>query len=337
MSKEKRGPVPPGLVFIADNINAKDNILGLPASAKSRWAEGIKFESDSPTVFFAGCGYQYSDKLEPLAALVKKVDNMSLNPDMLVKLAGQPKSLGLDVAGIYSKMTSKREGGDAAVLRDAVKVLQALGIHFGYLGSHEPCCGAPLYHSGLQDEFAVNAKKAYEKLKSAGVKKIVSIVPSCTHALKTLFPTAVPEFDIEVKHFVEVVAEKIRHVELKYPRQVKVVYHDPCQLGRYMGLIEQPRHILKSISNIELLETTWTSGEWSTCCGGGGGFEVVFPDLSQTLAMGRVAELADTGADIIATHCPGCLMQLKSGVKQLKKDNLEVVDLASLIARSLPE
>ncbi len=123
----------------------------------------------------------------------------------------------------------------------------------------------------------------------------------------------------------------------KYPRKVKVAYHDPCQLGRYMGLIEQPRAVLRAVENVELVEPEWTSGEWSTCCGGGGGFEVVFPDMSRTLAVNRAAELAETGAEIIATQCPGCIMQLRSGLKELKKVDIEVVDLASLLARSLPE
>ncbi|MCX5993120.1 MAG: (Fe-S)-binding protein, partial [Chloroflexi bacterium] len=119
------------------------------------------------------------------------------------------------------------------------------------------------------------------------------------------------------------------------PGNIRVAYHDPCQLGRYMGLIDQPRQVMRAIENVELAEPEWTSGEWSTCCGGGGGFEVVFPGMSQTLAEGRVRELLDTGADIVATHCPGCLMQLKSGLKALKKDKIEVIDLATLLARSL--
>jgi Fe-S oxidoreductase len=213
--------------------------------------------------------------------------------------------------------------------------MKSLGIDFGYLGSDEPCCGAPLYHMGLQKEFAANAGKAYAKLKSCGVKNVIGIIPSCTHALRNLFTACIPGYDIEVRHFIEVVAEKIKPGQFKYPRKVKIAYHDPCQLGRYMGILDQPRQALIAVENVELVEPEWTAGEWSTCCGGGGGFEVVFPDMSQTLAMGRVTELAETGADIITTQCPGCLMQLKSGLKELKKDNIEVMDLASLLARSI--
>jgi Fe-S oxidoreductase len=337
MSKSTRGPIPPGLTYIADNINSGENILGLPRSAKSKWAHGIEFSKGASTVFFAGCGYQYSPMLEPLSALVKKIDNMSINPDLPVILAGVPRKLGVDVAGIYAKLAPKNGNDDVNVLRDAVRVLKALGVEPGYLGAEEPCCGAPLYHMGLRREFTANSQKAFEKLKLLGVKELISIVPSCTHALRNLFPKTVPGFDINVRHFIEVAAARVGHVKLKYPEKVKVVFHDPCQLGRYLGLFEQPRQVLRAIQNVELVEPAWTSGEWSTCCGGGGGFEAVFPDMSQTLASGRVRELAATGADIIATHCPGCLMQLKSGLKPLKDKKIEIIDLASLIAKSLPE
>jgi heterodisulfide reductase subunit B len=329
-------PIPAGLAYIADNINSGDNILGLHKANKSRWAEGIDFSNDTSTVFFAGCGYQYSAMLEPLVTALIQADRVSNNPDLPIKLGGISRKLGVDAAGLFSKAASRDGGGDSSVLRDAVKVLKAVGHDLGYLGEDEPCCGAPLYHMGLQNEFAANAVKAYERLKSAGVRKIIGIVPSCTYALSSLFPKAAPGFDIVVRHFIEAVAENMGNARFKYPAPVKVVYHDPCQLGRYMGLIEQPRAVLRAVENVELVEPEWTSGEWSTCCGGGGGFEVVFPDMSRTLAVNRVAELAETGADIIATQCPGCLMQLKAGLKDLKNDAIEVVDLATLLARSLP-
>lgn len=335
MTKNTRSLIPHGLIYIADNIHTKDNMLGLRREAKTKWAAGMEFPRDKSTIFFAGCGYQYSSMLEPLVALVRTADKVVLNPDLPVALAGIPRKLGIDVAGLYARVVSREDSSDAPVLRDAIKVLKTLGINAGYLGEDEPCCGAPLYHMGLRKEFASNAGRAYLKLQSSGVRKVIGIVPSCTYALKSLFPKVVTGFDIEVSHFIEVVAEKIAEVNFKYPLRVKVAYHDPCQLGRYMGLIEQPRQVLKAIGNVELVEPEWTSGEWSTCCGGGGGFEVVFPDLSHSLASNRAAELADTGADIIVTQCPGCLMQLRDGLKQLKK-KIEVMDIATLLARSLP-
>jgi Fe-S oxidoreductase len=335
MKKNARNLVPPGLSYIADNINLHNNILGLPTEARARWAEGLEFSGDRSTVFFAGCGYQYSSMLEPLVTLVRTADRMSIDPDLPVVLAGIPKKMGVDVAGIYTRVLARDGGGDGAVLRDAVRVLKYLGVDVGYLGVDEPCCGAPLYHMGLRNEFAANAAKAVARFRSLGVRKIISIVPSCTYALRALFAGAVSGYDIEVRHFIEEVADRIRPGQFRYPHKVKLAYHDPCQLGRYMNIIDQPRRVLQAVENIELAEPEWTAGEWATCCGGGGGFEVVFPDMSQTLAEGRIRELADTGAGIIATQCPGCLMQLRSGLKALKKDKIEVVDLATLLAGSM--
>jgi Fe-S oxidoreductase len=102
-----------------------------------------------------------------------------------------------------------------------------------------------------------------------------------------------------------------------------------------MGIVDEPRKILRSIQGIEFIEPKWTKGEWSTCCGGGGGFEAVFPEMSEMLAVNRARELLETGAEIIVTHCPGCIMQIKTGLKAAKADKVEVLDLAQVIAMAL--
>ena len=68
---------------------------------------------------------------------------------------------------------------------------------------------------------------------------------------------------------------------------------------------------------------------------GGGGFEAVFPELSQILAVNRVQELVGTGAEIIVTHCPGCVMQIKVGLKEIKRSDIKVFDLAQIVAMAL--
>lgn len=337
MDKKRPAFIPAGLTYIADNINSKGNILGLTPEGKAAWASDIEFKHGSPTAFFAGCGYQYSAMLEPLVNLVRSADRMTVDPDLPVVLAGIPRKLGIDVARLFSAAMSNRKGSDENVLRDAVTVLKALGIELSYLGKEEPCCGAPLYQTGLHREYGEVANNAYRKLKGQGIKRVIGLVPSCMYALCNLSPKFVDGYDIEVKHFIEIVDENLAMLNLRYPQRVNVAYHDPCQLGRYMGILEQPRRVLRSIQNIELVEPEWTAGQWSTCCGGGGGFEVVFPGMSLMLAANRARELVSTGAGIIATHCPGCLMQLKSGVKALKNVQVEVLDLATLIARALPQ
>ena len=218
---------------------------------------------------------------------------------------------------------------------DAVKVLNKIGGKFGYLAEEEPCCGGLLHYIGLHNEFTKYSQEVYGSLKSKGVKQIISIVPSCTYTLRQLMANTIDEYDLEVKHFCEVLAENLSSLKLRFPRAARVTYHDPCQLVRYLGLTDEPRQILRAIKDIELVETDWTKEVWATCCGGGGGFEAVFPELSEIIAVNRVKELVETGAEIIVTHCPGCIMQLKSGLKELKTNGVEVLDLAQIVAMAM--
>ena len=326
--------VPPGLMYLAENIRTKDNILGASKSKGAEWAKGLNLSNTGDTVFFAGCGYQFSNDLKSMMSSLRKVDRSAVNTELAVGMASFTKKLGIDSAGIYSKLFG-RSKNVAQPLQDAVKVLNTIGVKFGYLAEDEPCCGGSLYFAGLHQQFAERAKLDTERLKTKGVKEIIGIVPSCTYTLRTLIPQFTCDKEIRVRHFCEVVAEKVPSLKLNYPRKVKVTYHDSCQLVRFLGLVEEPRQILKSISGIEYIEPKWTSGLMSTCCGGGGGFEVIFPELSLTLAKNRAKELADTGAEIIVTSCPGCIMQLENGLKALKADKVEVLDLAQIVAMSM--
>jgi heterodisulfide reductase subunit B len=327
--------VPPGLTYLADNIITRQNILGVSKEQGARWAQHLDLPARADTILFAGCGYQYSAQLEALMSLVRNIDKSVIGADLPMRFARFQKKLGLNLPGIYSNVLSR--GGETEVkpLEAAVKVLRKMGLQPGYLAENEPCCGAPLNHAGLQSKFAENARQAYRTLKSSGARQVIGVVPYCTHALQKLFPLYVDGYDLEVRHFLEIVAEKISLFKLRYPRKVRVTYHDPCQLVRYLNLIEEPRRILKAIEGVELVETAWTRGEWATCCGGGGGFETVFPELSQVLAVNRVTELMETKPDIIVTHCPGCIMQLKDGLHQLKVEGVEVLDLSQVVAAAM--
>jgi heterodisulfide reductase subunit B len=327
--------VPPGLLYLADNITTYQNILGVSREQSARWAKDLNLPKKSETVFFAGCGYQFSAQLETLMSLIRQMDKSVIGSELPMRFARFQKKLGLNIPRIYGNVLAKVSDTEVPALEAAIKVLRILGIEPGYLAEDEPCCGAPMYHAGMQTKFAENARQAYDKMKSAGVKKIISVVPYCTNALSSLFPQNIEGFDLEVKHFVEVVDENLAAFRPRFPRKVKVTYHDPCQLVRFLNIVDEPRHILRSIEGIELVETEWTCGQWSTCCGGGGGFEAVFPELSQVLAVNRTRELLETGAEIIVTHCPGCIMQLKDGLHELKAKNIEVLDLSQVVAMAL--
>jgi heterodisulfide reductase subunit B len=327
--------VPPGLTYLADNIITRQNILGVTKEQSARWAQGLGMPRQGEVVFFAGCGYQYSPQLEVLMGLSRRVDKTVIGAELPMRFARFQKKLGLNLPGIYSNVLSRGFDAEVKPLEAAVRVLRHFGLKPAYLAEDEPCCGAPLYQAGLQRKFARNARQAYRKLKAAGVRQVIGIVPYCTNAVARLFPQYVRDYDLEVRHFIQIVAEKARSKKLKYPRKVRVTYHDPCQLVRFLNLVDEPRRILRSIENIDLVEPEWTRGEFATCCGGGGGFEAVFPELSEMLGVNRARELLETGAEIIVTHCPGCIMQLREGLRALKADGIEVLDLAEVVAAAM--
>jgi hypothetical protein len=335
MNKSEREFIPPGLGYIADNIISKHNLLGASEGTGVKWAEDLNLPRKADTIFYAGCGYQYTSAFEAMMSLIRKMDMSPVGAEIPIGIASWQKKLGLDMAGAFRKLMVRDKGADAQPLRDAVRVLKHLGVDIGYLAEDEPCCGGLLHYIGLENDFAENAARLHDRLESFGVKRIISIVPSCTFTLRNLIPRYSGGRDIEVKHFLEFLTENIGSLGLKSPREVKVTYHDPCQLARCLGLVEEPRQILGAIQGIELVEPDWTNREWATCCGGGGGFEAVFPEFSEILAVNRARELIETGAGIIVTHCPGCIMQLKHGLKKLKVEDVEVLDISQVVSEAM--
>lgn len=337
MPKKRDDLIPRGMLLIADNISSRDNIFGASPGAKAEWAKELSLPRRNKTIFFAGCGYQYLRHARTMLDALSKLEKHGLDAERTTGIARAFKRVGIDLTAMYSKLPLGGDDHYIEVLHSAVKVLTGLGVDFGYLHEEEPCCGAPLHFFGLEEEFARHCQVTYDKLKSLGVKQIIGLVPSCTNALRNLFPNYVAGFDIEVKHFCQVVWERIKegNISLEMPQKVEVTYHDPCQLARYLGVIDEPRQVLNSIKGLELKEPEWTNREWATCCGGGGGFEMVFPELSHILAVNRARELMETGASTIVTHCPACVMQLEEGLKDLGRNHIEVLDLAQVVDRAL--
>ncbi|MDI6815520.1 MAG: (Fe-S)-binding protein, partial [Dehalococcoidales bacterium] len=92
-------------------------------------------------------------------SLIRRMDESIVGAELPVNIASFQKKLGIDLAGLYRKVMVKGGDSDAQPLRDAVKVLNNLGIEFGYLAEEEPCCGGPLHYIGLEEEFAKHAQE----------------------------------------------------------------------------------------------------------------------------------------------------------------------------------
>ena len=207
------------------------------------------------------------------------------------------------------------------------KILRKCGTDFIKLKDLEACCGSPVLNAGYFIDFETLVKKNYRIFKGHGVKKIITPCPACFKTFKLEYPKFVDNFDIEVEHITQTIWNAIKNGKLKVKKTkkpVKVTYHDPCHLGRYCGIYEEPREILKALG-YELVEMKFNR-ENAWCCGGGGGLRSNYPELSQEIAKERVKHAREVKADMIVNSCPMCYSCLSDVNKKVKS-----VELSSII------
>jgi glycolate oxidase iron-sulfur subunit len=204
------------------------------------------------------------------------------------------------------------------------------------------CCGMPVFGSGdfvTAREMADNNVAIFSELED--VDYIVTSCATCGSALKEGYKTYLAdtkerekryeEFSAKIKDINEFIIDILKPppeaFQASVPKGTKVTYHDPCHLVRYQQISAQPREIIKSIPGVEFVEMR----EPDRCCGMGGSFNVQYYDLSKQIAEHKMNAIADTGADIVVTACPGCMIQLidNSIQKKMPQRVMHVMELLS--------
>ncbi len=221
------------------------------------------------------------------------------------------------------------------IARSFSSILRHTGVSFGILGEKEPCCGdiaRVVGESGLFHEEMENCSGLFADY---GIMEVVTSSPHCFHT----FLNEYSERRFAVRHYALVLRELIANGRLNFERPAKytVTYHDPCYLGRHNGIFEEPREVIRSIPGIKLIEMKH-HGPDSLCCGGGGGRMWQGPELRGEARMAeiRIKEAHETGAEILITACPLCLIMLEDALKTLGLDGqLRVMDLNEVVLNSL--
>lgn len=201
----------------------------------------------------------------------------------------------------------------------------------------QACCGMPAYAMGDLAAAREMAVKNLEALESSGADFIATSCATCGHGLKTIMTELLAD-DPALKLRAEKVSSRVRDIselllnELGFknagqgsePRTV-VTYHDPCHLGRAQGLREEPRELIKMASGTVLKEMK----NPCHCCGLGGGLMYANYELSMEIAGKKAENIKRSGADVVATACPGCIVQLKDGLHRagIKTEVKHIVEL----------
>ena len=201
-----------------------------------------------------------------------------------------------------------------------LKILSKIGINPKV--QEETCCGFPMKALGFNKDFEEQKKKF---LKVYSNKKFIAFCPTCTMFLKE-------EYGLDVKHAMQAILEKLPKANLG----MKVTWHDPCDLSRGLGIIEEPRAILEKLG-CEVVEMKHSKKQ-SRCCGGGGGILMSDEHLSDDIALVRIKEALETGANTLVTSCPTCETVLKKAAAKINEQegtNLTVRNIEDIIWKGL--
>ncbi len=214
------------------------------------------------------------------------------------------------------------------------KILQKSGISFGILGNREFCCGEAIRRVGAEKVFSEVCNANIKEFSQSGVKKVLVSSPHCL----TTFKDEYPEFgsDFETFHITQLLSKLLDEGKLKPQKEFKkkVVFHDPCTLGRKNNIYEEPRNILKNIPGLELLEVENFNRNLSVCCGAGSGGLWMEWDKDERIVNVRLEQLIDTGADIIAVACPYCLQMFEETLKSMNAE-VQVMDISEILVESI--
>lgn len=215
------------------------------------------------------------------------------------------------------------------------KLLNEAGISFAIFGNRELNSGDTARRIGNEFLFQEIAEKNMKEFEKYDVKKIVTIDP---HAYN-IFKNEYPDFGLkaEVYHHTQLLYDLVMSGQLKPKRAIneRLTYHDSCYLGRYNGVYDPPREILKAIPGIELAEMD-RSRENGMCCGAGGGLMWAEETAGSRINVARTEQALRTESTMISSACPFCLTMLSDGTKAKEvEDSISTMDVAEILALSV--
>ncbi|MBX5452041.1 MAG: (Fe-S)-binding protein, partial [Thermogemmatispora sp.] len=240
-----------------------------------------------------------------------------------------------------------------------VKILKAAGVNFAILGPEESCTGDPARRIGNEYLWQMMAQQNIEVLNSYGfntaqaetasnghghnghsprTRTIITACPHCFNTIKNEYPQLGGHY--EVIHHSVFIDRLIKEGRLRLPAGFdhrKLTYHDPCYVGRYNGVYDEPRRVLTVLNSNGVTEMRRNRNK-SFCCGGGGGRAWMEERIGKRVNQTRVNEALETGAEVLAAACPFCIMMFEDGVKGVEaEERLQVEDIAEIVARALEE
>ncbi len=314
-------PIGPVLGILSDNLRKRGSVLPISKRDAIGWAKGMNIPHGGKTILYTGLMYQLIPAIDALAGQMAQFENSTITRFFgLGRLINQLINLSFFMA-LTASQEMKQENDQT--LRNIAGVLKKAGVEFGYLYEKELYAGALVYDEGVDESFRVHARRVVDGFRKNGVQRVITVDPHTTSVLRDVYPKFIDDFDIEVKNYMEVLAEKIPSVTQAQNKEL--VIHDSCVYARYERMIEQPRRLLAN-AGVKVREPE-LSGRSTQCCGGP--IESLFPSKAHEIAANRVSQLKKNGDDIV-TMCPICLVNLRKAAGR----SCHISDISNILAES---
>ncbi len=219
------------------------------------------------------------------------------------------------------------------IAQSVVSLLTQAGVSFAVLGPMESCTGDPARRLGEEALYQMLATQNIETMNELKVKKVIANCPHCFNTIMNEYPQFGGEF--EVVNHTQLLNDLVKEGKLKPTKEIKqdVAYHDPCYLGRYNRVFDEPREILKSIPGLNLIELD-RKRERSFCCGAGGG-KIWMEEEAPRVNWNRFEEVESKNPDTVAVACYFCDTMFEDAAKHAGNEKMEIKDISMILRESV--
>ncbi|MFZ5633790.1 MAG: (Fe-S)-binding protein [Bacillota bacterium] len=318
-------PLPIGdtIGILADNLRIRKSVLPIPAGKATAWAKGLGLPKGGETVIYTGLMYQ----LIPYIAAMNKAQGIIEDSWLadFVRL-GRYVNRAVNISAFMAIPPKGMQQSFNRILVNIARLLRQAGVEFGYLYEDELYSGALIYDLGVDDVLAEHASKVYGAFKKHGVRNVITVDPHTTNMVRSVYPELIKGYDLNVKSYMEVLAE--RNIGPLAELAAEVVVHDSCVYARYENMLNEPRTLLAK-AGLTVREPA-DAGRFTLCCGGPA--ESLFPKKAVARARKRVDQMKEAAPSGV-TMCPICYVNLQKAAG----DGIKLDDISSYLVRAYCE